>query len=190
MKQPKWNPEDIRRLYWEENLSTTAIAKAVGSGGGAPAIIRFMQRHGIPRRTNAEGISLSWQGADDRRAWAAANLRHQSVAHYEKGVATRADQYRNKPNQWERAAIEYLTTKKVAFQFQVAFNVYIADFVLPERMLIIEIDSLHHRMPHIAARDQRRTEYLEGLGYTVRRVNVQAERAMSTFHSHLDACLE
>lgn len=189
MRKSKFDPEEVRRLYWQENLSTPAIARQMNFGGGAPAVLRYMQRHDIPRRTIGESVAISWVGNDARREWAGKNIGRAAVEFYEKGVATRASQYRQKPSRWEKVAIEHLTSLGEEFEFQVQFGRYIADFVLPSRMLIIEIDSLHHRILHIKERDALRTIYLENLGYTVRRIMAGAERAVSTFKRHIDESL-
>lgn len=49
-------PEEIRRLYWDEGLSTRAIAKRLHVNPAS--VSSYMQRHGIPTRTMTEAYAL------------------------------------------------------------------------------------------------------------------------------------
>lgn len=51
------DPEEIRRLYWEEELSCPAIAGILGVS--QHAIYHIMYRNNIPRRSNAEARALA-----------------------------------------------------------------------------------------------------------------------------------
>lgn len=169
-----YDEDTLRRLYIDEGMSTTQVAKALGLKD-AGTISRALRRYGIPARSIAEGVSRSWNGNTARKQWAASNLRFQAVEHYEKGVATRAVQYRANPTPSESVAIDYLSSIGEPFDFQVQFGVYIADFVLPRRGQILEIDTGHHNTPSIAARDAKRDEFLAGEGYCVLRVPFKEE---------------
>jgi very-short-patch-repair endonuclease len=173
MKRPKWDPEEIRRLYWDEGMSTPAIAKAIGSGGGAPAIVRFMQRHSIPRRSMSDGVSLSWQGADERRQaasqWLSALRHSDSVL---TATSALAAVYRRKLTAGEALVAECLEALEEPFIAQQELGPFIADFVLEHRKLIIEVDTGHHSIPHIKARDAERDVYFDSHGYRIIRLKL------------------
>jgi hypothetical protein len=45
---PPPDPDDVRRAYWDEGLSTTELGERFGYKGAG--IVKFMAQHGIPRR--------------------------------------------------------------------------------------------------------------------------------------------
>ena len=53
------------------------------------------------------------------------------------------------------------------FKRQVLIGEYIADFVCPEKMLIIELDGSQHNEDNNIENDKNRTAYLEQQGYKV-----------------------
>ena len=53
------------------------------------------------------------------------------------------------------------------FKRQQPIGNYIVDFACQEKRLIIEIDGSQHNFPNNLEYDQKRTQYLEKLGYTV-----------------------
>jgi very-short-patch-repair endonuclease len=57
----------------------------------------------------------------------------------------------------------------VKFKRQLVIKNYIADFVCPERMLVIEVDGGYHYRPEQMEWDAYRTEELEKLGFRVLR---------------------
>lgn len=57
--------------------------------------------------------------------------------------------------------------KGIKFKRQVVIGPYIVDFVSFEKMLIIELDGGQHNSPNVIVKDQKRTEYLKGLGFKV-----------------------
>jgi very-short-patch-repair endonuclease len=67
---------------------------------------------------------------------------------------------------WERISNRQLGGFK--FRRQQGIGPYIADFICPQRNLILELDGNAHL--DRAVYDQQRTEYLERLGYQVMRV--------------------
>ena len=54
---------------------------------------------------------------------------------------------------------------------QAPLGVYVADFVIHEKKLVIEIDGEHHFKPERQKRDRERDEWLSGQGYQVLRFN-------------------
>ena len=60
--------------------------------------------------------------------------------------------------------------KNLCFKRQRPIGNYIVDFVCREKKLIIEIDGGQHNQDKNIVYDKERTEYLEGLGYTVLRI--------------------
>lgn len=78
-----------------------------------------------------------------------------------------------KPTRSEIALGKRLREHSVPFEFQVIISPYIVDFLLPDRMLVIEVDGTSHK--HREEYDRRRTAYLQGQGLHVIRVpNSQA----------------
>lgn len=59
-------------------------------------------------------------------------------------------------------------TGKIQFDFQVRIGPYFADFVFPDRMLIIEVDGSNHRVQK--RYDAERDDFMRGLGFTVWRI--------------------
>ena len=57
----------------------------------------------------------------------------------------------------------------MGFRRQVPIGPYIADFVCSAHSLIVEVDGSQHGLPEEAAKDQMRTTYLEGRGWTILR---------------------
>lgn len=167
-----YTPELLHRLYIEERLSTTEIAKQLGLSNGAGGIYRALKRYGIPTRSKADSVAISWEKApDERRIAAGENIGKQARENYAAGVATRAKQYREKPTPSEKLVIDMFTEMGEPFEFQVQFGIYIADFVLPNRGLVLEIDSLHHRTKSISDRDSIRDALIAGHGYRTVRVS-------------------
>lgn len=56
------------------------------------------------------------------------------------------------------------------FDFQVAIGPYFVDFVLPTKMVVIELDGSQHGLPAAQDYDQKRTEFLMRHGFTVLRI--------------------
>lgn len=63
-----------------------------------------------------------------------------------------------------------LIATKIRFESQVVIGRYIIDFVVPEKMIIYELDGKQHRQRYKIAYDQIRTEFLKTLGFKVRRI--------------------
>jgi very-short-patch-repair endonuclease len=57
---------------------------------------------------------------------------------------------------------------KIQFDFQVRIGPYFADFVFPDRMLIIEIDGSNHRVQK--KYDAERDRFMESFGFTIWRI--------------------
>ncbi|MGB3848462.1 MAG: endonuclease domain-containing protein [Tunicatimonas sp.] len=93
--------------------------------------------------------------------------------HYNKKLKTFARAHRNQGTKAEvRLWCELLRKRQMmGFPFlrQRPIDNYIADFFCKELKLIIETDGISHSWEGAAERDQRRTEDLAALGYTVLR---------------------
>ena len=63
-----------------------------------------------------------------------------------------------------RHALEKL---KVNFQQEVKFGKFHADFVIPEKKIVIECDSYWHESKYVKERDDRKDTFLKKLGYQV-----------------------
>jgi very-short-patch-repair endonuclease len=61
-------------------------------------------------------------------------------------------------------------TNICGFDFQIRIGFYIADFVIPEKMLVIEIDGITHEKQDAQKYDKRRSEFLAEAGFTVWRI--------------------
>jgi len=63
-KNIKWNKEELERLYWVERMSCHQIAQKYGTV--YQAVLKVMQRFGMPRRSHSEAtgkdLHYRWQG--------------------------------------------------------------------------------------------------------------------------------
>jgi very-short-patch-repair endonuclease len=80
------------------------------------------------------------------------------------------------PTSAERIFAERLSLKKIKFEREVILYPYIADFVIPDRMLVIELDGGIHRVKQ--RHDERRDLYLSERGFWVMRLK---NRSAATF---------
>ena len=64
---------------------------------------------------------------------------------------------------------QYLRTYPVQWNRQKVIGPYIVDFYCKRAKLIVELDGSQHYDPEVMAYDQKRTAYLNSLGYTVLR---------------------
>lgn len=183
-------PHALRRMYVDEKMSTTRIAQELQFSGGAGQICRLLRRYGIPTRTIAESVSMSWEGNEDRRKKSSEWARKMAVQYYELGVDTRAKQYRQRPGTWEQLTIDYLTERHEPFEFQIPFGVYILDFILTDRNLCLEIDSGHHSIEHIKERDERRDAAVREIGLIPERLLAQKLLSPGVFFARLQSILE
>ena len=67
---------------------------------------------------------------------------------------------------------------------QAPIGVFVADFVIHEHRLIIEVDGEHHLEPERQRRDQEREEWLAGQGYAVMRFST------GDLSDTFDGCIE
>ncbi len=92
-----------------------------------------------------------------------ANRRYNKPKHVRKF----ADKMRRRPVAHELMFLRRLTLANIAsFDYQVRVGYYIADFVFPNKMLIIELDGPQHD----AAYDTRRDAFLAQAGFIVWRI--------------------
>jgi very-short-patch-repair endonuclease len=85
----------------------------------------------------------------------------------------RARLLRRAPNEAEKRLWGSLRDRRLNdFKFvrQAPLGPYFADFLCRERRLVVEVDGVTHGEDHQVTYDARRTRYLEGQGYRVRRV--------------------
>lgn len=78
-----------------------------------------------------------------------------------------AQTMRLKPTPAEKIVAERLTERGILFYPQYIIAPYIVDFVIPEKMVIIELDGSGHDDPDQKLYDERRDKYLEALGFKV-----------------------
>ena len=67
----------------------------------------------------------------------------------------------------KRLWYDFLSTHSCKFRRQAILGNYIADFYCFSKKLIIEVDGSGHFEDNQMTADQLRTDYFEGLGYTV-----------------------
>jgi very-short-patch-repair endonuclease len=85
----------------------------------------------------------------------------------------------------EEKVRKYLESKHIAFQQEVKFAKYRADFLLTGTKTIIECDGeFWHLRPQSKIRDKRKDKYLQGLGYKVfrltgRQINERLEHSFA-----------
>ena len=92
-----------------------------------------------------------------------ANRRYYRPKHIKKF----ADQMRRSLSSHELMFLRRLTLGNVApFDFQVRVGFYVADFIFPSKMLIIELDGPNHNR----AKDEKRDEWLSRAGFTTWRI--------------------
>jgi very-short-patch-repair endonuclease len=77
---------------------------------------------------------------------------------------------RENPTPAEARFAERLRATGVPFLQQVVIGRYIADFVVPSKMLLYELDGRGHSKPQKILYDQKRSEFLRALGFKVRRI--------------------
>ena len=85
------------------------------------------------------------------------------------GAVARASRLRREQTIPEKMLWRELRKLKLNFRRQAPIGRFIPDFVQHEARLIIEVDGPHHETAEAQARDARRTAWLEGQGYRVRR---------------------
>jgi len=94
-----------------------------------------------------------------------------------------ADRMRHKPTKAEAIFARRLKDAGVAFLAQVVVGRYIVDFVIPERMLVIELEGSIHWQMRKRLYDKRREQFLESCGFKVKRLN---NRVAETWHIKLN----
>ena len=92
-------------------------------------------------------------------------------------LAERAHCFRHNLSENERILWSRISGKQlgVAFRRQVPIGKYIADFVAPAAMLIVEVDDRSHELKRTA--DARRDRNLSRLGYRVLRIPAESVRS-------------
>lgn len=83
-------------------------------------------------------------------------------------LKAKAKELKVSPTSAEKRAMDLLKKNKIKFYSQVVFGFYIIDIVIPNRLLILEIDGGYHetRKEH----DKKRDEFCRDMGMEVLRV--------------------
>lgn len=89
----------------------------------------------------------------------------------EKQLHELAEKMVNNPTYHESIFIKKLKDSKVNYQTQVVIGFYIADFVIPDKMLVIELDGDCHRTEKGLQRDKHRDKFLKKYGFKILRVD-------------------
>ena len=85
-----------------------------------------------------------------------------------KKIRSYAKEHRRNPTKAEAELKRKLLNWKIRFRSQRTYDYYIVDFLIPEKLLIIEVDGKYHE--NTQEYDSRRQKYLENLGFTVFRI--------------------
>lgn len=89
----------------------------------------------------------------------------------EKELEKEAVRMVNNPTYHEQLFINKLNHACLNYQFQVIIGFYIVDFLIPNKMLIIELDGLHHKNKSEIKRDKFRDSFLKNYGFRIIRIN-------------------
>lgn len=81
----------------------------------------------------------------------------------------RASAMRRQPTPAEHRMSERLTDADIVHATQVVIGWYIADILIRDKMLIVELDGAHHYTDNGSLSDFRRTKWLQQFGFTVLR---------------------
>lgn len=85
-----------------------------------------------------------------------------------KGIDKTAQHFRDNPTKAEYALREKLDLWKIPYRFQFVVQPFIADFFLPKRQMIVEVDDSGHERRKF--KDAKRTKFLNERGYSVARI--------------------
>lgn len=77
---------------------------------------------------------------------------------------------RKNPTVAEKIFISRLRQLGIGYKFQVIFGFYILDFVIPEKLLVIEIDGKSHEGKNSRKYDEKRSVFVVDCGLTVVRI--------------------
>lgn len=77
---------------------------------------------------------------------------------------------RRTPTPSERTILNRLRAEGLTCQSQIILGPFIVDLVLPGLMVVVEVDGGSHHTTRGKLSDARRDEYLQGLGFTVIRI--------------------
>lgn len=95
---------------------------------------------------------------------------------YQTRLIQKARTMRHHPTKAEAIFRDRLIKAGIVFQSQAVIGRYIADFLIPQLLLVIELEGGVHQRPRKIAYDQKRTAFLESVGFKVLRIpNAQAE---------------
>lgn len=93
----------------------------------------------------------------------------------------RARKMADDPTDAEAAMCKRLRQAKIKFRSQQVIGWYIADIVIPSKMIILELDGAHHNQDPHRTKDAARTKWLRKFGFRVIRIrNHNAQTAKLT----------
>jgi len=84
---------------------------------------------------------------------------------------------KSKPTSAELVMLGRLEMSGLKFKHQHPLGIYLADFLVPKKLIVIEVDGEYHRTDKQMAKDIRRDKYMNTMGFTV--VRVQNSEAAS-----------
>lgn len=89
----------------------------------------------------------------------------------EKELQQYANSMKNEPTFHEKLFKSKFKSSGLYYETQVVIGFYIADFVLPDKMVIIELDGKQHKEKDAIRHDKYRDEFLTKLGFKVIRID-------------------
>ena len=93
--------------------------------------------------------------------------------YYTKSASKNSKELRQNQTDTESILWHYLRNRSlnnIKFRRQVPIGKYIADFVCMEKRLVVELDGSQHLENNNLEYDEKRTQYLNSLGYKVIRI--------------------
>lgn len=109
-------------------------------------------------------------------------------------VEVRMYELRESANIYERRLAEYLLEKKVRFVHQAPFvfywkTIYFADFFLPDKRLVIEVDGSYHDGVHQSQKDKQREQDFKDNGIRTVRIPNEVARNKEKLEMRLASIL-
>jgi very-short-patch-repair endonuclease len=80
-----------------------------------------------------------------------------------------AKRMRTNPTSGELVMLGRLEMSRIKFKFQAEVGCYIVDFLIPKKLIVIEVDGKYHEQESAIAYDAKRQKYLERMGLKVLR---------------------
>ena len=114
-----------------------------------------------------------------------------SLNYNKKNVTLAKNLRKNATSQENRLCYDFLSKNDIRFQRQKAIDNFIADFYCHSAKLVIELDGSQHRTEEGSAKDEFRTEILEGYDLKVIRFsNKQIDKRFFDVCNYIDMVVQ